>query len=132
MPFDTCEDDACAFGANVEYITNESRGCFDDNWWHGCSPTTAAVVGLQSRSKFAAFSDEEFISTAEERAVLAARAPADAPAIIVGEDRSRPIRMRKQVPYTWANKQHLAHFQGSAQPGEKYTFQLGVWAHRQS
>lgn len=49
---------------------------------------------------------------------------------VFGERREKPVCRRDAVPASWLNQPelHLARFDGTAQPGEFYVFQLGVWA----
>ncbi|MBL8960364.1 MAG: hypothetical protein JNJ98_10965, partial [Gemmatimonadetes bacterium] len=49
---------------------------------------------------------------------------------LFSEDRNRPIRMFDEVPQRWAVGGPFQAHQGSADRGEYYTFQVGVWAHR--
>lgn len=47
---------------------------------------------------------------------------------VFGEDRRKPIRRRNGMPAAWLTdpQQQLMRFEGTAQPGEFYVFQLGV------
>jgi len=134
MPFLACEygGGSCPYDATVEYISNASMGCADGRWWAEQDPVSASSVELQSRTAFDAFQNEEIAATAEERIRLAAQAPATSPVVVVTEDRSHPLRMRRQVPYSWVQREQPADFFGSAQPGEQFTLQLGVWAHKRT
>lgn len=63
-------------------------------------------------------------------AVAAFRKDRPADFWVFGEAREKPISRRDAVPAAWLNQPelHLARFDGTAQPGEFYVFQLGVWA----
>ncbi|MHC4676321.1 MAG: glycoside hydrolase domain-containing protein, partial [Planctomycetota bacterium] len=52
---------------------------------------------------------------------------------VFGEDRSRSIRRRDALPTHWVNAGDgmLERFQGRAQPGEFYVFQLGLYSAQQ-
>ena len=63
-------------------------------------------------------------------AVAAFRKDRPADFWVFGEAREKPISRRDAVPVAWLNQPelHLARFDGTAQLGEFYVFQLGVWA----
>eukprot|EP01062_Namystynia_karyoxenos_P039556 TRINITY_DN28723_c0_g6_i1.p1 TRINITY_DN28723_c0_g6~~TRINITY_DN28723_c0_g6_i1.p1 ORF type:complete len:1255 (+),score=349.79 TRINITY_DN28723_c0_g6_i1:72-3767(+) len=135
LPFYTCEyaDGACKYGANSQYVTNATGGCADGNWWGNKQPAPPSGVALQSRDAFSTFSPSEFPAQAAEQQRIAAAAPPGAAAVAVGVDRSQPLRMRRAPPYGWAGVAAaggLYSFAGSCQPGEHYTFQVGLWAHK--
>eukprot|EP00929_Paragymnodinium_shiwhaense_P051684 TRINITY_DN25968_c0_g1_i2.p1 TRINITY_DN25968_c0_g1~~TRINITY_DN25968_c0_g1_i2.p1 ORF type:complete len:917 (-),score=130.85 TRINITY_DN25968_c0_g1_i2:263-2962(-) len=131
MPFETCEYGACQYDVQLVYQGNLSGGCADGNWFKGQDPAPAASVEYQPRDTFQAFAEEEKPATADERRALASRVPSTQPVVLVTEDRSRPIRMRRQVPYTWSTREGaLNEFRGSSQPGERYSMQIGLWALR--
>ncbi len=48
--------------------------------------------------------------------------------LLYPEDREFPIRMRETIPVRWFEKGPSDVFAGQAQPGEYYTFQIGLWA----
>jgi len=55
-------------------------------------------------------------------------AHASEPVLIFPEDRTHPIRMRDALPFRWVARGTSQAFHGTAQPGEYYVFQLGVYA----
>ena len=67
---------------------------------------------------------------ADAAAVASFRGSHPAAYWVFGESREKPICRRDAVPAEWLNhpERHLARFAGTAQPGEFYVFQLGVWA----
>ena len=50
--------------------------------------------------------------------------------ILFTEDRKFPIRMTTDIPYKWIADDRHDFFNGQADKGEYYVFQLGVWAAR--
>ncbi|MCD8292801.1 MAG: DUF6067 family protein [Prevotellaceae bacterium] len=88
----------------------------------------ARVVQYQAIDAFNSFYPMEIIATeAEKEALLKAR-PKDA-FLLFTEDRRYPIRMTMDIPYRWT-AQTAPAFEGTADKGEYYTYQLGVWAAR--
>ncbi len=90
----------------------------------------AQVIELQSVDEFNSFYPMEVIATAAETQALIDRYP-DRPYFVFPEDRTRPIRMAGDLPYKWTQTELGLPFQGTAQRGEFYVFQLGVYAARQ-
>ena len=88
------------------------------------------VVELQSVDEFNSFYPMEVITTTAEMQAFLARYP-DMPYLVFPEDRSLPIRMNGDLPYKWTQTEIGLPFQGTAQRGEFYAFQLGVYAARQ-
>lgn len=73
-------------------------------------------------------SDMDNLASAEELASLVSAAKTDA--LLFTEDREHSIRWTKAVPKRWLTTpaEHTGEFKGTAQPGEFYVFQLGVYA----
>jgi hypothetical protein len=90
----------------------------------------ARVVELQSIDEFNRFVPMEIIATAAETRALLARYPMQT-YFVFPEDRTLPIRMNWDLPFKWIQSEVGLSFQGTAQRGEFYTFQLGVFAARQ-
>lgn len=91
----------------------------------------ARVVQYQAIDHFNSFYPMEVIATAAETSALLKSRPSES-YILFTEDRRYPIRMTTDIPYKWiADKRHDS-FDGNADKGEYYTFQLGVWAARSS
>ena len=86
----------------------------------------ATVLEFQARGEFHRFDPMEFIATAEETRNLVSKHPGRA-MLLFPEDRKYPIRMTDDLPCRWIRSGPAAAFQGQAQPGEYYVFQVGVY-----
>ena len=71
----------------------------------------------------------EVIATSNETARLLKEHPGEK-YILFTEDRKFPIRMTTDIPYKWIADDRHDFFNGQADKGEYYVFQLGVWAAR--
>ena len=71
----------------------------------------------------------EVIATSNETARLLKERPGEK-YILFTEDRKFPIRMTTDIPYKWIADNRHDFFNGQADKGEYYVFQLGVWAAR--
>ena len=91
----------------------------------------ADVVGYEAINDFEGFTEMERIASREQTSDLLAKHP-DSSYFVFPEDRSRSIRMISDIPERWAKGGPETPFQGTASPGEYYSFQLGVWAVRAS
>ena len=85
------------------------------------------VVRMESIDSFNSFSPMEVIATAKETATLKA-AHKDDPYLVFPEDRLHSIRMRGDLPYRWIEKGPGGTVQGTADKGEYFAYQLGVYA----
>ncbi len=95
--------------------------------WQGLPE--ARVVAIQARTEFDRFDPMEVIATQEEtRALLASHLLPDY--LTFPEDRRSPIRMFEHLPYRWVRQGPSDRFEGQAQPGEFYPFQIGIYAVR--
>jgi hypothetical protein len=146
MPFTSCEfsGGGCPYGASAQYdavpalvpTVRQQRACIDDpSWYSGVADAAMAVPAsatLQSRSAFAAFPPIEQPATSAEMAVLLRTAPSDRPVLLFTEGREQPIRMQDKLPAAWAHRDLTTPpaFNGSAQPSERFTFQIALWAHK--
>ncbi len=90
---------------------------------------TSQVVEFQSVDEFNSFYPMEVIATKAETDHLLAQHPQPA-YFVFPEDRRHTIRMTSDLPALWIQRGPGGPFRGQAQPGEFYTFQLGVWAAR--
>lgn len=88
---------------------------------------TARLVQYQSIDEFNSFYPMEVIATAAEKKALVESRPDDS-FILFTEDRRHPIRMTDNIPYKWIKDNRHDRFEGSADKGEYYVFQIGVWA----
>ena len=71
----------------------------------------------------------EVSATAKQKDDLLKSQPKD-PYIQFTEDRRYPIRMTTDLPYKWIEDNRHDSFEGTADKGEYYTFQIGLWAAR--
>ena len=90
-------------------------------------PANAVVKEIQSIDAFNSFYPMEIIATKAETAQLVARHQGAA-FLVFPEDRLHPIRMKKDLPYRWIRSGIHTGFNGQADKGEYYAFQLGVYA----
>ncbi len=95
--------------------------------WRGLPEARAHEI--QSVNEFNSFYPMEVIATAAETRALIAVHP-DATMLLFGEDRSRPIRMGHDLPHRWIERGAFRPFEGTADRGEFYVFQVGVYAVR--
>jgi len=91
----------------------------------------AELVEIQARGEFHRMDPMEVIATPDEVAELAAKADVK-PYLLFPEDRKYPIRMIDDIPLKWIRSGPGDSFSGTAQPGEYYVFQIGVFAAKQS
>ena len=89
----------------------------------------AKVVQFQAINEFNSFYPMEVIATSNETARLLKEHPGEK-YILFTEDRKFPIRMTTDIPYKWIADNRHDFFNGQADKGEYYVFQLGVWAAR--
>ena len=91
----------------------------------------ATVVAIESIDEFNSFSPMQVIATqAETQALVKARGAA--PFLLFPEDRTRPIRMRHDLPASWVAPTAPRSVNGTAMRGEWFAFQVGVYASRQA
>lgn len=91
----------------------------------------ATVKQFQAINEFHSFYPMEVIATAKEKDDLLKSQPED-PYILFTEDRRYPIRMTTDLPYKWIEDNRHDSFEGTADKGEYYTFQIGLWAARKN
>ncbi len=89
----------------------------------------AKVVQFQAINKLNSFYPMEVIATSSETDRLLKEYPKEK-YILFTEDRKYPIRMTTDIPYKWIADNRHDFFNGLADKGEYYVFQLGVWAAR--
>ncbi len=89
----------------------------------------AKVVQFQAINKLNSFYPMEVIATSSETDRLLKEYPKEK-YILFTEDRKYPIRMTTDIPYKWIADNRHDFFNGQADKGEYYVFQLGVWAAR--
>lgn len=89
--------------------------------------TQAKVVEIQAVNDFYRMDPMEVTATEAERKAICEQA-GDAAYLLFPEDRKYPIAMRRDLPYRWIKRGPTTEFTGTAQPGEYYTFQVGLLA----
>ena len=89
----------------------------------------AKVVQFQAINELNSSYPMEVIATSNETARLLKEHPGEK-YILFTEDRKFPIRMTTDIPYKWIADNRHDFFNGQADKGEYYVFQLGVWAAR--
>ena len=89
----------------------------------------AKVLQFQAINELNSFYPMEVIATSNETARLLKEHPGEK-YILFTEDRKFPIRMTTDIPYKWIADDRHDFFNGQADKGEYYVFQLGVWAAR--
>ena len=89
----------------------------------------AKVVQFQAINELNSFYPMEVIATSNETARLLKEHPGEK-YILFTEDRKFPIRMTTDITYKWIADNRHDFFNGQADKGEYYVFQLGVWAAR--
>ena len=90
---------------------------------------TAEVVQYQAIDDFHSFYPMEVIAKEDEKRALL-KTQLDNKYFLFTEDRRYPIRMTTDIPYRWIAEGKQDSFSGTADKGEYYVFQLGVWAAR--
>ena len=91
----------------------------------------ARLLRFEARSEWDRFDPMEIPATAKETENFLTAHP-DRDYLVFPEDRRFPIRMFEAIPVRWINQDPGNAFTGQAQPGEYYTFQLGIYAARSS
>ena len=89
----------------------------------------AKVERFEAIDQMNSFYPMEVIATASEKAELLSRHPSES-YVIFTEDRKFPIRMTTDIPYKWVADDRHDTFDGQADKGEYYVFQIGLWAAR--
>ena len=89
----------------------------------------AKVVQFQAINELNSFYPMEVIAISNETARLLKEHSGEK-YILFTEDRKFPIRMTTDIPYKWIADDRHDFFNGQADKGEYYVFQLGVWAAR--
>ena len=120
---------------SVEYTHPESLA--DHDWLQAVSNFDWESIPLAHAERFEsvslhdAFTPMEVIATHEEVESLLSDNP-NASYLVFPEDRHFSVRMWDDLPFRWAVRGANTPFQGKSRRGEYFTFQLGVWAARQS
>lgn len=86
----------------------------------------AQVTAIQARTAFNSFYPMEVTATKTEKERLITQNPN--PYLIFPESRRFPIRMKDNIPLRWIKEDPSKEFSGTVLQNEYYTFQLGVYA----
>jgi hypothetical protein len=97
--------------------------------WPGRFPA-AKLVRFEARSEMDRFDPMAVIATPDETAGLLGNAPP--PMLLFPEDRTHPIRMKRDLPLRWIESGPSDTFTGTAQQDEYFAFQIGVFAPTQA
>lgn len=89
----------------------------------------AVAREMQAIDSFSMFTTMEIIATAAEKKQLLLKHPG-AGYLVFPEDRLFPIRMTDDLPQRWIQHGPGQQFNGRADKGEYYAFQLGIYARR--
>jgi hypothetical protein len=114
--------------ADLGWLSRYSPSTADAAERAKASLARASVVEIQSVDAFSAFSPMEIVATADEMKLLLDRNRARY--LVFPEDRRDPIRMTTLLPQRWAERGPGGTLAGTADRGEFYAFQLGVFASR--
>jgi hypothetical protein len=87
----------------------------------------AEVVEIQAIDELNSFYPMEVIATKVEKAKLQ-KENSSKSYLLFPEDRMYPIKMTEDLPYRWVENGANSSFNGEADKGEYYAFQIGVWA----
>lgn len=88
-----------------------------------------SVKEIQARTDFDRFDPMEVIATQDETANLIAMQPGRR-FLLFPQDRQFPIRMTDDLPQRWIQEGPRDRFRGTAQRGEFFVFQVGIYACR--
>lgn len=91
----------------------------------------AKLVQYQAIDAFNSFYPMEIIATQAEKEAMLQTCPGQN-YILFTEDRRYPIRMTTDLPCKWVAEARHDRFDGVADKGEYYVFQIGVWAAREA
>ena len=93
----------------------------------GKIPVNTTAIEMQSIDTLNSFYPMELIATAKETEAVIAKSR-DKDYLVFPEDRRYPIRMTNHIPYRWVQSRQPALVAATADKGEYYSFQLGVFA----
>jgi hypothetical protein len=86
----------------------------------------ARATHIQSVDDFHSFFPMEVVATADETAAFMAEASNGW--ALVAEHRERPVKMRRFIPWHWAQQPTNPPFQSAVLPNEAFTFQVAIIA----
>lgn len=117
--------------ADVAWLARNHLGAAERGSGRWRSLPAARVVAYQAADSMDAFTPMETIATRAEVQRMLDRNGRPT-YLVFSEDRFQPIRMSTDLPERWIVAGANAPFRGSADRGEFYVFQLGVFAARQN
>jgi hypothetical protein len=94
-------------------------------------PEQVSIVQFQSIDEFNSFYPMEVIATANEVRTLLSK-HSKSPFLLFPEDRGHPIKMTADLPYRWIEQGTARKFAGTADRGEFYSFQVGLYGAQSS
>jgi hypothetical protein len=125
-------------------VYESPRDTADAAWSKKCEPLAkrietgdtegiprAQVVEIQAINSFHRFDLMEIVAAPEEVERLKSE-HAERPYLLFPENRRFPIRMNDELPLRWIRSGPGAAFEDSACRGEFYTFQIGLYASKES
>jgi hypothetical protein len=136
LPHHSQQSAGAFWTVSVTYPAVDERGvapAWRERVTSGSGLPRAQFIEMQPRVEFHRFTDMEMIATAAETAALNNSYGSGAPFLLFPEDRRHALRLTNSpdLPMRWAQAGPRHSFMGSARRGEFYTFQIGVWAHRE-
>ena len=100
--------------------------------WMALSATTKGVPctakEFQSIDALNSFYPMEVIATRVETEALRGKG-AGQPFLVFPEDRMNPVKLKSDLPQRWILRGPSETLSGTADQGENFSFQLGLWAH---
>lgn len=103
---------------------NLSKSCLSDGSFRSRLPE-ALSVGLESETPFQSFEPMEVVAT--EASVAAMVTQHKESVLFFPTDRSNQIKMLDELPQVWADSGPSRLLAGTAEKGELFAFQVGVW-----
>ncbi|MFA5815202.1 MAG: glycoside hydrolase domain-containing protein [Bacteroidales bacterium] len=100
-------------------------------WGAASGLTKALAVEMQAINAFHSFYPMEVIATRKETDQLLSKNKGS-DMVLFPEYREYPIRMWNDLPYRWIGRGPVEKFTDSVQQGEYYSFQIGVFASKDS
>ncbi len=91
-------------------------------------PVQASVIQMQSIDELNSFYPMEVIATEAETNTIK-KLGLGLPFMVFPEDRMNPVKMKRDLPQRWIIRGPADSFNGSADRGENFTFQVGLYAH---
>ena len=139
MPFSSNNADT---GLNLQdtYLKRSNGSGASAEWRAAAGLTDAALAsgafkaklpqakfsGLEDKTPFDTFAPMEIVAT--QASVKAMRSRHPGPLLFFPTDRKDQIRMNDDIPQAWADAGPSTTLSGTAEPGESYSLQVGIWS----